>query len=197
MNEPSLSVRVENEQDGKQRVLSPEVGFWSHHPSLGTQLGPGSPVGFLRQLNRRFSLVLPLDSGGRLEGTVPSARSVPVEYGQLLFELAPVGDCEADRAYRGSVSGASPEAALTAGTHAVIAPTDGVFYRRPSPGAKAFIEVGSRLWPGQPIGLVEVMKTFNQILYGGPGLPDEAEVVEVRCGDAEEIRAGQILVLVR
>jgi hypothetical protein len=41
------------------------------------------------------------------------------------------------------------------------------------------------------------MKTFNQILYDGPGCPEEAEVVEVRCEDAQEVSAGQILVVVR
>ncbi len=44
------------------------------------------------------------------------------------------------------------------------------------------------------------MKTFNPILYGGPDLPDlpdQAEVVEVRAEDGREIRAGEILLVVR
>ena len=64
-------------------------------------------------------------------------------------------------------------------------------------GEAAVVEVGSRVQAGDPLGLVEVMKTFNQILYGGPGFPEDAEVVEVRAGDAEEVRAGQILMVVR
>jgi len=141
--------------------------------------------------------MLPGNSGGCVQGTILPDRTVPVEYGQVLFDLAPMGSSEADRAYVGSVPRDSSQAGLPPGTHAVVAPTDGVFYRRPAPGAKAFVEVGSRVRPGHPIGLIEVMKTFNQILYGGPGLPEEAEVLEVRCGDAEEIRAGQVLLLVR
>ena len=58
-------------------------------------------------------------------------------------------------------------------------------------------EVGGRVKRGQPIGLVEVMKTFNQILYDGPGFPDEAEVVEIRAEDAQEVGVGQILIVVR
>ena len=54
-----------------------------------------------------------------------------------------------------------------------------------------------RVRRGDAVGLVEVMKTFNQILYQGPGFPDQAEVVEVRLQDAEEVRAGQVLVVVR
>ena len=50
---------------------------------------------------------------------------------------------------------------------------------------------------GQVVGLVEVMKTFNQIQYGGAGLPEEAEVLEIRADEGAEIRAGQVLVVVR
>jgi biotin carboxyl carrier protein len=50
---------------------------------------------------------------------------------------------------------------------------------------------------GDAVGLVEVMKTFNQILYDGPGFPEEAEVVEVRCEDGQEVRVGEVLVVVR
>jgi acetyl-CoA carboxylase biotin carboxyl carrier protein len=101
-------------------------------------------------------------------------------------------------------AGASPRrraksestAATTAGFD-VVSPVDGVFYRGPGPQATPFVEVGSRLRVGQPIGLVEVMKTFNQVLYGAIGLPEEAVVLEVRCGDGEEVRAGQTLLVVR
>ncbi|ANM32047.1 hypothetical protein ABI59_03000 [Acidobacteria bacterium Mor1] len=77
------------------------------------------------------------------------------------------------------------------------APTDGVFYRRPSPDAPAFVEAGQRVRGGQPVGLVEVMKTFNQVRYGGDDLPDEAEVVEIRADDGQEVQAGQVLIVVK
>ena len=37
------------------------------------------------------------------------------------------------------------------------------------------VEAGQKIHTGQPVGLVEVMKTFNQILYEGAGRPEEAE----------------------
>ena len=79
----------------------------------------------------------------------------------------------------------------------VKAPMPGTFYRRPDPSSPPFVEVGDRIRTGQPVGLVEVMKTFNQIAYGGGGDPEEAEVVEIRRGDAEEVDAGDVLVVVR
>jgi len=124
------------------------------------------------------------------------ARIEPVGYGQLLFRLDPVrtgpGGASSSKSSRGSA-----EAGLARGTRAVTAPTDGVFYSRPSSAAAPFVQVGDRLRPGQPVGLVEVMKTFHQIVYGGPGFPERAEVLELCCEDGEEVRAGQPLVVVR
>jgi biotin carboxyl carrier protein len=50
---------------------------------------------------------------------------------------------------------------------------------------------------GQPLGLIEVMKTFHPIVYGGRGLPERAELVEFRVADGAEVSAGQTLVVVR
>lgn len=47
------------------------------------------------------------------------------------------------------------------------------------------------------MGLVEVMKCFNPIQYGGPGLPPQAEVVKICAEDGAEIKSEQILFLVR
>ena len=45
----------------------------------------------------------------------------------------------------------------------VIAPMVGTFYRSPSPGALPFVEVGSKVKVGDPIGIFEVMKLFTTI----------------------------------
>lgn len=199
MNEEILLVQIERGDDGLIGVLSPGVGWWSGHPHPGALVGPGSRIGTLHHLNSRFLLVLPDGAAGRVTGSLPRDRSVSVEYGQPLLLLAPIHATEVappDAWPEGAPGGASG-ADIPAGAWAVAAPTDGVFYRRPSPDAHPFVEPGSRIRTGQPIGLVEVMKTFNPVLYGGPGLPDEAEVIEVRCGDTEDVRAGQILIVVR
>jgi biotin carboxyl carrier protein len=79
----------------------------------------------------------------------------------------------------------------------ILSPLPGTFYRKPAPDAPPFANEGDVIKAGDVVGLVEVMKTFNQIAYGGPGFPEAAEVVEVRAGDAEEVQAGQVLVVVR
>jgi acetyl-CoA carboxylase biotin carboxyl carrier protein len=57
---------------------------------------------------------------------------------------------------------ATPSAAAPSGP-VVNAPLTGIFYAAPSPGAPAFISVGSIVAVGQPIGLIEAMKLFNEI----------------------------------
>lgn len=198
VNQRVRLVRVERGEDGRLRVLSPGVGWWLDHPHPGALVGPGSRVGAFARLNRRDVLVLPPQAAGRVMGPLPRDRAVPVEYGQPLFQLAPVEAVERDALQADPGGPGHPaDAGNPPGTWAVVSPTDGIFYQRPSPGARAFVEPGSRVRAGQPLGLVEVMKTFNPIPYGGPGLPEVAEVVEIRCGDAEEVRAGQVLMLVR
>jgi len=39
----------------------------------------------------------------------------------------------------------------------------GTFYRTPSPGAKAFVEVGQTVKVGQTLCIIEAMKMLNQI----------------------------------
>jgi biotin carboxyl carrier protein len=59
------------------------------------------------------------------------------------------------------------------------------------------VEVGSRVRAGQTLALIEAMKCFSAIAYGGPGLPEEAEVAEIRAADVSEVRHGQVLFVVR
>lgn len=199
MSEPILLARVERGENGRARVLSPGVGWWSHHPPVGALLGPGSRIGTFQRLGQRFAMILPDGAAGRVPGPLPRDLAVPLEYAQVLFELTPVlaaGDAEA-LAERAAAIGHPAAGGLPPGRWGVVSPTDGIFYRRPAPGARPFVEVGAHIRTGQPLGLVEVMKTLHPIVYGGTGFPEEADVVEVRCGDAEEVRAGQVLVVVR
>lgn len=47
--------------------------------------------------------------------------------------------------------------------HAVKSPMVGTFYRSPSPGAKAFVEVGQSVNPGDTLCIIEAMKLLNEI----------------------------------
>ena len=68
-------------------------------------------------------------------------------------------------------------------THEVVSPLPGTFYRKPAPDAPVFVGEGDRVKAGDVIGLVEVMKTFNEVHADADGtiarfLVDNEDAVE-------------------
>jgi acetyl-CoA carboxylase biotin carboxyl carrier protein len=47
--------------------------------------------------------------------------------------------------------------------HMVTSPMVGTYYASPSPGAKAFVDIGSEIKIGQVLCIIEAMKMMNQI----------------------------------
>ncbi len=58
---------------------------------------------------------------------------------------------------------AAPAAKEEIAGHKVTSPMVGTFYRSPSPGAKAFVEVGQAVKVGDTLCIIEAMKLLNQI----------------------------------
>ena len=85
-------------------------------------------------------------------------------------------------------AGAKPKAAHAG---AVLSPMVGTVYRRPSPGTKAFVEVGSRVEVGDKLVLVEAMKTFNEITAPRAGV-----VTEIFIEDGQPVEYGQPLLVI-
>jgi acetyl-CoA carboxylase biotin carboxyl carrier protein len=52
----------------------------------------------------------------------------------------------------------------------IKAPVPGTFYRSPSPDEDPYVDEGDRVSEGQVIGLVEVMKNFNEVKADRDGL---------------------------
>ena len=95
---------------------------------------------------------------------------------------------------------AAPAAAATAAAAepdlkkhpgAVPSPMVGTAYRAPEPGAKPFIEVGSKVTAGQTLLIIEAMKTMNQI----PS-PRAGTVTQVLVEDGQPVEFGEPLVIV-
>ena len=70
----------------------------------------------------------------------------------------------------------------------IRSPIPGVFYRRPSPEADPFVDVGSPVEAGTVVALVEVMKQFFDVPAGVVGT-----IATVEVPDAEMVDAGQVL----
>lgn len=62
-----------------------------------------------------------------------------------------------------SVVATAPAAAVEEAGHIVKAPMVGSFYRSPSPGAKAFVELGQSVNAGDTLCIIEAMKLLNEI----------------------------------
>lgn len=121
-----------------------------------------------------------------LENT--STRRVLVRVGNMEISV----EHDTGVAPAGESSTAAPGTpAARPGLVAILAPLVGVFYRAPSPNAKAFVEVGDSVEPGQVIGIVEAMKVMNQITSDYRG-----SVVEILAENASTVQYEQPLVLI-
>ncbi|UPK23611.1 acetyl-CoA carboxylase biotin carboxyl carrier protein [Bradyrhizobium sp. 195] len=92
------------------------------------------------------------------------------------------------------VASAAPAAAgpdLSKHPGAVSSPMVGTAYWAPEPGAKPFIEVGSKVSVGQTLLIIEAMKTMNQI----PS-PRAGTVTQILVEDGQPVEYGEPLVII-
>jgi acetyl-CoA carboxylase biotin carboxyl carrier protein len=78
------------------------------------------------------------------------------------------------------------------GLLAVKAPTLGIFYRSPKPGAPPFVEVGKSVEDNDTVCLIEVMKLFNAVKAGVKG-----RIVKICAENNQMVEYEQILFLVK
>lgn len=187
----SLSLVVE--RSGERVLLqAPEAGIFTCSLPPGSALAPGQEAGVLVRLGRAACLVVPAGVNGLVTSPRPERVQAPVGAGDVLYELAPIADLEAgaETATGAEGSEGSEERGL-----AVYASQAGRFYASPSPSDPPFVSVGTELKDGVAVGLIEVMKTFTQILYRPEGnLPDRARVTRVLVPDGGDVAVGQALI---
>ena len=75
--------------------------------------------------------------------------------------------------------------------HIVKSPMVGTFYRCASPGAKAFIEVGSQVKEGETICIIEAMKILNEIEADKSGT-----ITRILCDNGQAVEYGQPLFII-
>jgi acetyl-CoA carboxylase biotin carboxyl carrier protein len=75
--------------------------------------------------------------------------------------------------------------------HVVTAPMVGTFYGSPSPGAKAFVEIGDEIKVGQVLCIIEAMKMMNQIESDKAG-----RITSVMARNGDPVEFGQPLFVV-
>jgi acetyl-CoA carboxylase biotin carboxyl carrier protein len=73
----------------------------------------------------------------------------------------------------------------------VPSPMVGTAYRAPEPGAKPFIDIGTKVTAGQTLMIIEAMKTMNQI----PS-PRAGTVTQILVEDGQPVEFGEPLVII-
>jgi acetyl-CoA carboxylase biotin carboxyl carrier protein len=114
--------------------------------------------------------------------TVPMAApapAVPAALPAALPAARPAGD---------AAPGGQPPASHPG---AITSPMVGTAYRKPSPEAKPFIEVGARVAVGDKLLLIEAMKTFNEI-----AAPRAGTVTAIFIEDGQPVEFGEPLLVI-
>jgi acetyl-CoA carboxylase biotin carboxyl carrier protein len=73
----------------------------------------------------------------------------------------------------------------------VASPMVGTAYLAPEPGARPFVEVGASVKTGEPLMIIEAMKTMNQIPAPRPGT-----VIQILVEDGQPVEYGQPLMII-
>lgn len=90
-----------------------------------------------------------------------------------------------------AVPAAAPAPAAEIQGTLVKSPMVGTFYRSPSPGAKAFVEIGQAVKPGDTLCIIEAMKLLNEIEAEIAG-----EIKEVLVENGQAVEYGQPLFVI-
>ena len=119
----------------------------------------------------------------RVARTIQAAVTVPVAAPAALAPAPVVAPPPA----------ASEAAAKPGAPHpgAVLSPMVGTAYRKPSPDAKPFVEIGSKVQAGDKVLLVEAMKTFNEIVA-----PRAGTVTAIFVEDGTPVEYGEPLLVI-
>jgi len=73
----------------------------------------------------------------------------------------------------------------------VTSPMVGTAYAGPQPGARPFVEIGSRVTAGETLLIIEAMKTMNQI-----PAPRSGTVVQILVEDGQPVEFGEPLLII-
>lgn len=195
LHAPELDVLVVPPRGERTTIelRAPRPGSFVPWIAAGELVSPGAAIGELVVLGRAAALVVPRAAGDAAAAGIalrlPPATH-PVGYGDLLVALDP--SLQLGGAAAGVAGGAASAGSAVDGL-VFCAPTSGRFYGRSAPDKPPFVTEGAELTAGTTVCLLEVMKTFHRVTYGGPGLPEVARVRRVLVADGADVSAGDPL----
>lgn len=126
------------------------------------------------------------------EGKVRIVKSAGVALAAPVAVAAPVAAAPVIAAGPAAAPAAAeaPAPAAPSG-HTVKSPMVGTFYRASSPGAAAFVQIGSVVKEGDTLCIVEAMKILNEIESDKAGT-----VTQILCENGQAVEYGQPLFII-
>ncbi|MEM7433895.1 MAG: biotin/lipoyl-containing protein [Myxococcota bacterium] len=174
-------------EDAEALLIAPSVGIFDPQVTSGQLVAEGQTIGSIEVLGVRRPLCVPRGVVGRVTSVAGEGRArVPVQYRDPLVVVAATTGTEV-------VLPDAETSAVDSGSLVFAAPMSGRFYSRSSPTEPRFVEPGHTIRHGQTVGLLEVMKTFNRLVYQGDGLPESAVVAAVLPKDGDDVVRGDAL----
>jgi acetyl-CoA carboxylase biotin carboxyl carrier protein len=121
-------------------------------------------------------------------------RNLPASQPQVVMQAAPAVAAPLPAAAAPAAPSPAPPAApaVRGDLVEITAPMVATFYRSPSPGDPAFVELGARISVGQTVCILEAMKLMNELEAEVSG-----EVVEILVENGTPVEFGQVLMRVK
>lgn len=98
-----------------------------------------------------------------------------------------------DKVHSSTKPSKTPKASLKSGEQGIVAPMEGMFYRRPSGQESPFVQEGDMIQPGAVVGLIEVMKCFYPLKYEGK---KPAKVKTLLVQESGAVAPGDVLMVI-
>lgn len=193
-NNVKALIEPDSENPDQIVLLAPAVGLFRPHLPKGAYVTPDLKIGTFNQLQQFSDLVVPQGARGAVLEQLVADGVNKVQYRTPLLRIGAATAEQMAAAAQVETELGSP---ASGGDFTVRSPTDGIFYRKPDPESPPYVAVGDVIEPGAQLGLVEVMKCFNQIRLDGDTLPSRCEVVQIPVEDGCEVTLGQVLFVLK
>jgi acetyl-CoA carboxylase biotin carboxyl carrier protein len=154
---------------------------------------PRTPAAIDTDLVRAIAQLLTETNVGEIEVAKGDLKVRVARHSGVAFAAAPTMAASAVVAAPQAAATGAPAKPADVAAHpgTVKSPMVGTAYRKPSPEAKNFVEIGSTVKAGDKLLLIEAMKTFNDITA-----PSAGTVTAILVDDAQPVEFGQPLFVI-
>lgn len=131
------------------------------------------------------------EAEGKVRIVKSSPQAAPMVMNAVPYAAAPVAAAAAPAPVLSPVADAVAAEPAAAAGHTVKSPMVGTFYRSSSPGAAAFVEIGSEVKEGDTLCIIEAMKILNEIEADKSG-----KVSKILCENGQAVEYGQAMFII-